>query len=96
MDERQLRAFLSVATTGRMELAARALGYSQPAISYQIKSLEQTLGLRLFTRGARGARLTSEGRMILPAVRATVVLFDEIRNPVPRPAADPPHLSVAG
>lgn len=103
MDERELRAFLCVAGTGRMDRAAKTLGYSQPAISYQIKCLEQSLGLRLFTRDSTGAKLTSEGQMILPAVRAAVMLIDEIRNAVPRPTPKPtvvprlaPQLSAAG
>jgi DNA-binding transcriptional LysR family regulator len=96
MDERELRAFLSVATTGRMDLAAKALGYSQPAISYQVKCLEQALGLRLFSRNSNGARLTREGRMILPSVRAVVMLLGEIRSVTPTAAAEPPWLKTAG
>jgi DNA-binding transcriptional LysR family regulator len=96
MDERELRAFLFVATTGRMDLAAKALGYSQPAISYQVKCLEQALGLRLFTRNSTGARLTREGHMILPAVRAAVMLIGEIRNAVPTAVAESPRLYAAG
>jgi hypothetical protein len=88
MDERELRAFLCVATTGRMDLAAKALGYSQPAISYQIKCLEKSLGFRLFTRDSTGARLTRDGRMILPAVQAAVMLIDEIRQTAPRATAN--------
>ncbi|WP_213454327.1 helix-turn-helix domain-containing protein [Rhizomonospora bruguierae] len=84
MDERELRAFLSIATVGRMDLAAKALGYSQPAISYQIKRLEQTLGFKLFTRDATGARLTREGWMILPSVRAALLLIDGIKDTVPQ------------
>jgi DNA-binding transcriptional LysR family regulator len=79
-----------------MDLAAKALGYSQPAISYQIKCLEQSLGFRLFTRDSTGARLTRDGRMILPAVRAAVMLLDEIRNVAPRAAASSPPLYAAG
>jgi DNA-binding transcriptional LysR family regulator len=91
MDERELRAFLCVAATGRMDLAAKALGYSQPAISYQIKCLEQSLGFRLFARDSTGARLTRDGHMILPSVRAAVMLIDEIRKTAPRTAASSPQ-----
>lgn len=83
MDERELRAFLCIATIGRMDLAAKALGYSQPAISYQIKCLEQSLGFKVFNRDSTGARLTREGEMILPSVRAAVMLIDEMRRTVP-------------
>ena len=91
MNERELRAFALIADTGRMDLAAKQLGYSQPAISYQIRCLEQSLGTRLFTRDCTGARLTREGQMLLPSVRALLVLMDTIKNaaedPFPRLAA---------
>ncbi|MEK8104590.1 LysR family transcriptional regulator [Micromonospora sp. M12] len=45
MHERELRAFVAIVEAGRMDYAATSLGYSQPAISYQIKCLEQQLGL---------------------------------------------------
>jgi len=79
MDERQFRAFVSIAEIGRMDLAAKALGYSQPAISYQIKCLETSLRARLFSREPGGARLTSAGQMLLPSARAVIMLFDSIR-----------------
>jgi len=80
MHERELRAFVLIAEIGRMDLAAKTLGYSQPAISYQIRSLEQAIGARLFTRNSSGARLTHHGQMILPSVRALLVLIDNIRD----------------
>lgn len=80
MDERQLRAFISIVDCGRMDLAASALGYSQPAISYQIKCLETSLRTRLFTRNSTGARLTPEGQKLLPAAKAMVSLFDSIEQ----------------
>lgn len=79
MDERQFRAFVSIAEIGRMDLAAKALGYSQPAISYQIKCLETNLRARLFSREPGGARLTAAGQMLLPTARAVIMLFDSIR-----------------
>ena len=81
MHEREFRAFVLIAETGRMDVAARQLGYSQPAITYQIKRLEQSLGFKLFTRHPNGARLTGDGRMILPSVRAVLTLIDGIRDP---------------
>ncbi|TCB99653.1 LysR family transcriptional regulator [Micromonospora zingiberis] len=80
MHERELRAFALIAEIGRMDLAAKELGYSQPAVSYQIRCLEQSLGARLFNRDSTGARLTREGQMILPSVRALLVLIDNIKH----------------
>jgi DNA-binding transcriptional LysR family regulator len=88
MNERELRAFYSVANAGRMDLAAKELGYSQPAISYQIKCLEQSLGFKLFTRDTGGVRLTREGQMILPSVRALLSLIEGIRNTALEPVGD--------
>ncbi|WP_049572565.1 LysR family transcriptional regulator [Streptomyces sp. SBT349] len=80
MHERELRAFVLIAENGRMDRAAESLGYSQPAISYQIRCLEQSLGVRLFDRNSSGARLTREGLMILPSARATLMLLDSIKE----------------
>ncbi|MEE1789512.1 LysR family transcriptional regulator [Streptomyces sp. BE308] len=80
MHEREFRAFVSIAETGRMDAAARQLGYSQPAITYQIKCLERSLGFKLFTRHPSGARLTRDGRMVLSSAQAVLMLIDNIRN----------------
>ncbi|WP_433791349.1 LysR family transcriptional regulator [Actinoplanes sp. CA-252034] len=80
MNERELQAFVSVAQHGRMDLAARSLGYSQPAVSYQIKCLEQTLGTRLFARNTNGAVLTRAGRLMLPSAQAVLVLMAGIKT----------------
>ncbi|MCA6094669.1 LysR family transcriptional regulator [Streptomyces sp. SCA3-4] len=80
MHEREFRAFVSVAEIGRMDQAAKELGYSQPAISYQIKCLEQMLGAKLFIRNSTGASLTREGRMILPSARAVLTLIDSMKG----------------
>jgi len=93
MHEREFRALVSIADLGRMDLAAKSLGYSQPAISYQIKSLEQSLGTKLFTRDPAGARLTREGQMILPSVRAVLMLIDSIKELSVRPGEPSPATS---
>ncbi|WP_306663034.1 helix-turn-helix domain-containing protein [Streptomyces alkaliphilus] len=96
MHEREFRAFVSIAETGRMDAAARQLGYSQPAITYQIKCLERSLGFKLFTRHPSGARLTGDGRMILPSVRAVLMLIDSIREPHGDRSGELPDEGVAG
>ncbi|MET8090845.1 LysR family transcriptional regulator [Micromonospora sp. NPDC005220] len=80
MHERELRAFVAIVEAGRMDYAATSLGYSQPAISYQIKCLEQQLGARLFFRHPDGAQLTPEGAMVLPSARAVLALLDGIKE----------------
>lgn len=86
MHERELRAFVAVVEAGRMDRAALSLGYSQPAISYQIKCLEQELGTRLFSRYPDGVQLTQDGAMVLPAARAALALFEGIKDVTERAA----------
>jgi DNA-binding transcriptional LysR family regulator len=58
---RRLRVFLVVCETLHMARAAERLGVAQPALSQQIRSLEQALGVRLFHRRKRGIDLTAAG-----------------------------------
>lgn len=58
---RRLQVFLSVCETLHMARAAERLGVSQPALSQQIRGLEQALGVQLFHRRKRGIDLTSAG-----------------------------------
>lgn len=65
-----LEAFLAVARYGSITGAARALGFTQPAVSRQVATLEAQTGTRLFDRLARGVALTDEGRCLLPHAEA--------------------------
>jgi DNA-binding transcriptional LysR family regulator len=58
---RQIRYFLTVADLGGFTAAARQLFIAQPALSRQIAQLEEEIGFALFTREARGVRLTAAG-----------------------------------
>lgn len=88
MKEKELRAFVAIADTRRMDQAAKALNYSQPALSYQIQRLEQSVGAKLFTRDSTGSRLTRQGEMILPSARAVLGLMDNMREAVRQRAED--------
>jgi DNA-binding transcriptional LysR family regulator len=66
MDIYQLRTFLAVAEEGHLTRAAERLSVSQPAVSLQIKALEQEFGLRLFDRSPSGMSLTVSGRELQP------------------------------
>ncbi|MBI7310128.1 LysR family transcriptional regulator [Pseudomonas aeruginosa] len=66
---RHLWLFLAVAEEQNFSRAARRLGMSQPPLTEQIQTLEQSLRLKLFERSRRGAHLTHAGAAILPAVR---------------------------
>ncbi|MEM7075253.1 MAG: LysR substrate-binding domain-containing protein [Pseudomonadota bacterium] len=74
-----LRLFVDIARHPSFSSAAAALNLTKGAISYQIKTLEEDLGVRLFDRGARGSVLTAEGRHL---VRTCAAPFDEIERQV--------------
>lgn len=68
MTEQQLLAFRTVCRTLNFSAAARELYCTQPALSYQIRSLEKELGLSLFVRSTTQVALTDAGRALLPHV----------------------------
>ncbi|WP_441248801.1 LysR family transcriptional regulator [Kitasatospora sp. McL0602] len=63
-DSRHIKTFHEVVSSGSYSAAARALGYTQPAITQQMKALERTVGVPLFTRAGRGLRLTEAGEAL--------------------------------
>lgn len=65
MELYQLRTFVAVAREGNLSRAARELATSQPAVSAQVKALEEELGLALFERSPKGMALTSAGTRLL-------------------------------
>jgi DNA-binding transcriptional LysR family regulator len=69
MNTEQLRAFVQVAQEGRLTVAARRLGVSQPGLSRQLQALETELGVRLLVRAPGGAVLTDAGERFLPHAR---------------------------
>lgn len=64
MELRQLRYFLAVVDEMNISAAARKLHLTQPALSRQIKALEDELGWTLIARGARSISLTKEGEVV--------------------------------
>ncbi len=64
-----VRTFVAVADAGQFSGAAADLSITQQAVSKRIAALERDLGVRLFTRTARGAQLTIGGQSFLPAAR---------------------------
>ena len=64
MDIRIMEYYLAVVREGNISAAAEALHVSQPALSRQIKELEEELGATLFERGSRRIKLTEEGMIL--------------------------------
>jgi len=77
---RQLRYFEALATHGHFGRAADACAISQPALSLQIKELEESLGTALFERNARQVRLTGFGEAFARRVRDVLGSADELRD----------------
>lgn len=75
---KQLKYFEAVATMGHFGRAAETCSISQPAISLQIKELEETLGTVLFERGARQIRLTAVGEELALRARAILRSVDDL------------------
>lgn len=73
MEIYQLRTFLTVARTGHLTRAAERLHLTQPAVSKQIKALEEELGVVLFERTSSGMNLTKSGQMLLPQAEKTLI-----------------------
>lgn len=69
------RVFHAVATCGSFSEAARSLFISQPAVSQAMRQLEEAQGAQLFTRAARGATLTAEGKLLYGYVESALKLL---------------------
>ncbi|MFV0473996.1 MAG: LysR substrate-binding domain-containing protein [Pikeienuella sp.] len=75
---KQLRYFEALTRHGHFGRAAAACAVSQPALSVQIKELEETLGAPLFERGARQVRPTGLGENVARRVREILRAVDEL------------------
>lgn len=75
---KQLRYMDALARHGHFGRAAEACAISQPALSVQIKELEESLGLALFERGPREVRLTAFGEEFLTRARDILQGTDEL------------------
>lgn len=89
MDIRQLEQFVAVYEEGSFSSAARRENCTQPALSVQIRNLEEEFGVALFTRSRRGVtptvagkRLYSRGLAILSAVADTRIAVRELSGDI--------------
>jgi DNA-binding transcriptional LysR family regulator len=78
----QLRCFLAAYELGSLTAAAEQLGYAQPSISEQIRALERSLGVDLFTRVGRGVVPTTAAESLRPHAERTVAASEEARRAV--------------
>ncbi|CAG9243811.1 LysR family transcriptional regulator [Paraburkholderia caribensis] len=80
MDLTLLRAFIAVAREGNLTRAAAQLHLTQPAVSLQIKNLQQALGVTLFTRGSHGLSLTGHGHALIPYAERAVAAAQDVKR----------------
>jgi DNA-binding transcriptional LysR family regulator len=82
MELRQLRYAVAVATHRHFTRAAAAVPVAQPALSHQIKLLEQELGVELFERSRSGTRLTEAGEIFILRARRALAEMDAAREEI--------------
>ncbi len=82
MDLDAVGTFVAVAEGGQFQAAADDLGVTQQAVSKRVATLERELGVRLFTRTARGVRLTIDGQALLPHARELLRAAERARAAV--------------
>ncbi|MBI4182804.1 MAG: LysR family transcriptional regulator [Proteobacteria bacterium] len=89
MELRELRYFVDVAEFKSFSKAAAYLRIAQPALSRQVRKLEETLGVELFLRHARGVELTEAGRVLLNRAYAIFQQLDQAHADVTAQAEFP-------
>lgn len=78
LDIRSLRAFVTVVETGSVTAAARRMCRTQPAITLQIRRLEEQVGKPLFEAATRRPQVTHDGEILLGYARAILQMHDEV------------------
>lgn len=73
---KDMRAFFAIVEEGNISHAAQRLGIAQPALSRQMKHLEENLHVKLFERGSRRIRLTEAGQVLYNRVESILGLVD--------------------
>jgi DNA-binding transcriptional LysR family regulator len=82
MNLHQLRTFESVARNRSFTRAAAELSLTQPAVSVQVRALEDSLGTELFERLGRDIGLTQAGSFLLDYARRILTLLEEARSAI--------------
>ncbi|WP_323718018.1 LysR family transcriptional regulator [Paracoccus aminovorans] len=96
MDINQARTFLEVVHTGSFIAASDRLNVTQTAVSARIRTLEDSLGRRLFIRNKAGARLTPAGERLLRHATAMLQLWERARQQVALPPGSSAGVHLGG
>ncbi|NEX63169.1 LysR substrate-binding domain-containing protein [Noviherbaspirillum galbum] len=94
MELRQLRYFVAIVDHGSLSRAARALHVAQPALTQQIRQLEEELGAQLLHRSAQGVVSTDAGKTFHEHAQAILKQVEDARSAVAQ-SADKPAGTVA-
>lgn len=90
VDLKSLRSFVAVASAGSISRAAENIHIAQPALSNQIRQIEDYFGTDLFERTHRGVRLTPAGEKLLLHARELLKRFDialeDVREAISEPS----------
>ena len=73
-------ALKKIVELGSFTKAADVLGYTQPAMSQMITSLEKELSIKLLYRSRYGIRLTIEGERLFPAIQNTISQYQSMQE----------------
>ena len=85
MELRNIKTFARIAEVGSFTRVATELGYTQSAVTMQVKQLERELGCVLFERLGRSVRLTPEGERLLPVANRMLQAADEASRIAQKP-----------
>ncbi|WP_319202423.1 LysR family transcriptional regulator [uncultured Ilyobacter sp.] len=77
MDIRQLKYFMAIVEEGNITKAAEKLHMAQPPLSYQLKLMEEELGVKLLERSTRKLEITEAGEMLKTRSEQIIELFDK-------------------
>ena len=80
VDIQKIQTFLCAAETSSLSEAAKQLHLTQPAVSHQIKLLEQELGTKLFVRSSIGLKMTDSGQLLIPWARRLLHDMDDLKD----------------
>lgn len=80
MDMNRYIALQKIVEIGSFTKAAELLGYTQPALSQMITSLEKELAIKLLYRSRQGVRLTIEGERLFPSIQKTVSQYQSMQE----------------
>lgn len=88
MNLRDLKYLITIAECSNFGKAAEKCYVSQPALSMQIKKLEETLGAKLFERNNKSISLTIAGKLVVERARNLLTLVDEMKD-IAKKTSDP-------